>query len=114
MFSKVSSHPSAEQAALRNAKLASLEQEKLFRCKEEALERTRLAAEQAVKNLQFEKMVAMTKAELVVFEEVSGDDNSEALSSDEDAEVIRPSKSIQIILPQTDRLSPPEHQDNWS
>ena len=46
-------------------------------------------------------MVAMTKAELAVFEEVSGDDNLQALSSDEDAEVIRPSKSSQIIPPQT-------------
>ena len=51
-------------------------------------------------------------AELAVFEEVSGDDNSQALSSDEDAEVIRPSKSSQIIPPQTDRLSRPEHQDD--
>ena len=113
-MSKVSSHASAEQAALRKAKLASLEQEILFRSKKKALERTRLAAEQAVKNLQIEKMVAMTKAERAMFEEVSGDDNSQALSSDEDDEVIRPFKSIQIIPPQTDRLSPSEHRDNWS
>lgn len=68
------SRASSMSAKIRRAKLAALEQERIFMQKEENLENLRLANEQAAKRLQLERAMAVTKAELEVLEQDTDDE----------------------------------------
>jgi hypothetical protein len=64
---------SSQEALNRKARLAALELEQQFRQREEHLERTRLAAEHEARQLELEKQVAITRAELAVLNDSDED-----------------------------------------
>jgi len=111
---------SRSSAKSRRARLVALQQEQLFRQREEQLENLTLVNQQERKRLELEKAMAVTRAELEVFQQDSDDDmeltNLSLHATDADDRSIQnsgvqPPRPVPQVLISTTQLLQEWHQE---